>query len=168
LSRMRQEHLPLVYDVLLLLSGPEPQRTLLEMKLLETFQGSSYRVLMVRGVVEEKETFFIKDNITIVNFLQSKALEKALNESRWVIARSGYTTIMDLAAMEKLAYFIPTPGQFEQKYLAKELKHKGIVPSCKQDDFTLNKLNEIPFYKGLKNLTQETDFKTLFALFEGE
>jgi uncharacterized protein (TIGR00661 family) len=166
LSRMKSEKLPVVYDVLALLSGPEPQRTLLEVRLIEIFQGSSYKVLLVRGVIEEKEITLQKENITIVNFLQSKSLEKAINESRWIISRSGYTTIMDLAAMEKLAYFIPTPGQFEQKYLAKQLKHKGIVPSCKQKDFSLDKLNEIPFYKGLKNLNQPYNFKHLFSLFE--
>ncbi len=168
LSRMQPRNMPIVYDVLVLLSGPEPQRTLLEVKLLDAFRGSSYRVLLVRGMVEEGETFYVKENITIVNFLQSTSLEKAINESRWVISRSGYTTIMDLAAMEKIAFFIPTPGQFEQKYLAKELKNKGIVPSCKQDDFTLEKLNEIPFYKGLKNINQDTNFPELFTLFERE
>lgn len=168
LSRMRPKNSPIAYDVLALLSGPEPQRTLLEEKLIEALQGSSYRVLLVRGVVEEIETFHVKENITLVNFLQTTALEKAINESRLVISRSGYTTLMDLAAMEKQAFFIPTPGQYEQKYLAKELKHKGIVPSCKQADFTLEKLKEIPFYKGLKNIQQDTDFGALFTLFERE
>jgi UDP:flavonoid glycosyltransferase YjiC (YdhE family) len=168
LSRMQPKKIPMVYDILAILSGPEPQRTLLEVKLLESLQESSYRVLMVRGIVEETQTCAVTENITLVNFLQSESLEKAINESRCVISRSGYTTIMDLAAMEKPAFFIPTPGQFEQKYLAKELKHKGIVPSCRQDDFSLQKLKEIPLYKGLKCMDHETDFGSLFALFEGE
>lgn len=166
LSRMRAEKVSKIYDVLVLLSGPEPQRTLLEVKMLEVFEGSRYRVLLVRGVVEDDELTYVKENITIVNFLQSKALEKAINESNWVVSRSGYTTIMDLAAMEKQAFFIPTPGQFEQKYLAKQLTQKGMVPSCKQSDFTLEKLNQMPLYKGLKNLNQPTNFQELFTLFE--
>jgi uncharacterized protein (TIGR00661 family) len=168
LSRMKKKDLPKKYDVLVLLSGPEPQRTMLELKMMDVFINAYQKILFVRGVVEEKEKVLQNKNITIVNFLQSQALEKAINESAVVVSRSGYTTIMDLAALEKEAYFIPTPGQFEQKYLARELKAKGIVPSCKQDDFTIEKLKEIPLYKGLKEFKYEVNFKKLFALFEGK
>lgn len=168
LSRMKKKDLPKKYDILVLLSGPEPQRTMLEVKMMNVFLNTSKKVLLVRGVVEEKEEILQNNNITIVNFLQSKALEKAINESIVVVSRSGYTTIMDLAALEKEAYFIPTPGQFEQKYLAKKLKSNGIVPSCKQEDFTIEKLKEIPLYKGLKEFKYEVNFKKLFALFEGK
>ncbi|MAY22573.1 MAG: glycosyltransferase [Flavobacteriaceae bacterium] len=168
LSRMKTQKVPMQYDVLILLSGPEPQRTLLEVKLIEVFSKTQKKVMLVRGVVEAKEQSFQKENINIVNFLTSEALEKAINESNLVVCRSGYTTIMDLAAMEKNAFFIPTPGQFEQKYLAKQLKQKGIAPSCKQENFTIEKLQEVPLYKGLKNFSKETDFKKLFGLFERE
>ncbi|MEZ4874315.1 MAG: glycosyltransferase [Flavobacteriaceae bacterium] len=168
LSRMEKKPSQKKYDVLVLLSGPEPQRTMLEVKMMEAFLNSSKKVLLVRGVVQDEEEIYQKENITLVNFLQSKALEQAINESTLVVSRSGYTTLMDLAAMEKEAYFIPTPGQFEQKYLARELRNKGIVPSCKQEDFTLEKLNEVPFYKGLKEFKYSVDYNTLFALFEGE
>lgn len=168
LSRMKKKELPKKYDVLVLLSGPEPQRTMLEVKMMDVFLNTSKKILLVRGVIEEKEEILQNKNITIVNFLQSRVLEKAINESAVVVSRSGYTTIMDLAALEKRAFFIPTPGQFEQKYLAKELKAKGIVPSCKQEDFTIDKLKEIPLYKGLKELKYVVNYKKLFTLFEGE
>jgi hypothetical protein len=35
---------------------------------------------------------------------------------------------MDLAKLEKKAFFIPTPGQYEQLYLAKKLEEEGIAP----------------------------------------
>ncbi|MEZ4779772.1 MAG: glycosyltransferase [Flavobacteriaceae bacterium] len=166
LSRMKKMELPKKYDVLALLSGPEPQRTMLEVKMMNTFLNTDKKVLMVRGVVEAEKEILQNNNITIINFLQTQDLEKAINESTLVVSRSGYTTLMDLAAMEKEAFFIPTPGQFEQKYLAKELKQKGIVPSCKQENFTLEKLKEIPFYKGLKDFKSEVNYTQLFALFE--
>lgn len=168
LSRMCKKELPKNYDVLVLLSGPEPQRTLLEDKMMEVLLQSEKKVLLVRGIVEEQEDIVQTKNITIVNYLKSKDLEVAINESTLVVSRSGYTTLMDLVALEKEAFFIPTPGQFEQEYLAKELKVKGIAPSCKQNEFTIEKLKEIPFYKGLKELKNEVDFKKLFALFEGK
>jgi uncharacterized protein (TIGR00661 family) len=168
LSRMEKKDLPITYDVLVLLSGPEPQRTLLEVKLLTVFSNSDTKVLLVRGVLEAVSKTDIKDGITIVNFMQSEALERAINQSNLVVSRSGYTTIMDLTAMEKQAFFIPTPGQYEQQYLARELKNKRIVPSCDQGAFTLDKLEEINYYSGLKAIKSEVDYTELFRLFEGK
>lgn len=62
--------------------------------------------------------------------MATKDLECAINSSEMVLCRSGYTTIMDLAKLEKKAFFIPTPGQYEQEYLAERLDDKGIVPCC--------------------------------------
>ncbi|NND64123.1 MAG: glycosyltransferase [Flavobacteriaceae bacterium] len=168
LSRMSPKQLPKKYDVLLLLSGPEPQRSLLEDKLTEEFLKSDYKTLMVRGVVEDHISAYEKENLTIVNFMQTSDLEKAINESALVVSRPGYTTIMDLAAMDKNAFFIPTPGQYEQKYLAKELKNKGMVASCKQVNFTLDQLEKVKLFKGLKNIDFTRDYVQLFRLFEGE
>jgi UDP:flavonoid glycosyltransferase YjiC (YdhE family) len=168
LSRFTKKVLPIKYDVLALLSGPEPQRSYFEEKLMETFKASDKKVLLVRGVVEAKQTEQKLENITVVNFMQSAELEIAINQSEIVVARSGYTTILDLALLEKKAYFVPTPGQYEQKYLAKRLKSQGIVPSCNQENFKLSRLNEISLYKGLSDYNAPTDFKDLFRLFEGE
>ena len=168
LSRFHKKGVPKTYDILGLISGPEPQRTLFEEKLIEHLKFTNKRVLLIRGVVEEEQKTYILDNIIITNFMQSQELEHVINESAVIISRSGYTTILDLAALEKKAFFIPTPGQYEQKYLAKRLKNLGIVPSCKQEDFTLDKLSEIPLYKGLKNFDAVPNFEALFGLFERE
>jgi hypothetical protein len=71
--------------------------------------------------------------------------------------------------LEKKSFFIPTPGQYEQEYLAKRLKDMGIVPSCKQDKFKLKKLNKIAVYKGLKTLSNKpVNFTELFSHFKSE
>ena len=115
LSRFKKINIPLIYDVMVLLSGPEPQRTLLEDKLMLELQRFKGKVLFVKGVIETEESCTTKNNITIYNFMQSKTLEQAINASSFVLSRSGYTTIMDLAKIGKKAFFIPTPGQFEQE-----------------------------------------------------
>jgi uncharacterized protein (TIGR00661 family) len=165
---MRYRDLPKKYDIMCLLSGPEPQRALLEQKFIELFKNSEKKVLIVRGVVDEREETEVQENLTFINFLTSHSLEKAINESEFIISRSGYTTIMDLAALNKKAFFIPTPGQYEQQYLADRLKLKRIVPSCIQDDFNLEKLNEINDYKGLSSLKTNPKLEKLFHLFKGE
>lgn len=168
LSRMKKMDLPKVYDILLLLSGPEPQRTLLEIQLLELFKNTDQKILMVRGVVENNQTKYKLGNIKIFNFMTTSELERVINESSIVISRSGYTTIMDLTKLDKKAFFIPTPGQYEQEYLAKRLKELGMVASCKQEKFTLKKMNKIPLYKGLKDINSSPNYNELFSLFKGK
>lgn len=95
-------------------------------------------------------------------------LETAFNESEMVLCRSGYTTIMDLAQLGKKAFFIPTPGQYEQEYLAKKLQKEGLVPFSKQNDFKIEKLSQIDSYKGLKNFGTDITWNKLFCLFESK
>ncbi|MFI1745080.1 glycosyltransferase [Thalassobellus sediminis] len=168
LSRFEKKQTPIINNVMILLSGPEPQRTLLEEKLLLEFKNYKGNVVFVKGIMEEEQSIQILGNITLYNFMTSELLEKTINESAFVISRSGYTTVMDLAKLNKKAFFIPTPGQFEQEYLAKRLTELSLVPSCKQEDFTLSKIKEVNAYEGLKAFDFKTDFKKLFRLFEGK
>lgn len=168
LSRLGKKELPLKYDLMVLLSGPEPQRTLLEQKLkseVRLFQGN---VVFIKGVMEEKQKLEQFENCTYYNFMTSKELEQTFNESDKVLCRSGYTTVMDLAKLGKKAFFIPTPGQFEQEYLAKRYKRDGIAPFANQDDFKIENLYEIQLYKGLPQSKNEIDWKNLFLLFKSE
>ncbi len=169
LSRMKKKDLPKTIDILVLLSGPEPQRSILEEKLKESLKNNKKEVLIIQGIVEKEQKWQQFKNIKIVNFMQSAELETTINKSEIVVSRSGYTTLMDLTVLEKKAFFIPTPGQYEQEYIAKRLKKLSIVPSCKQEKFTEKKLNKIADYNGLKTVaTPELDFSALFALFQGK
>ena len=166
LGRMKPENVSKKYDILAILSGPEPQRSLFEEKLLETLSGTDYTTLLVRGVVGKTQNQSQLANISIVNFMQSTDLERVINESAIVIARSGYTTLMDLSVMGKKAFFIPTPGQYEQLYLAKRMQKEGKAPYSEQKDFSAEKLKKISNYIGLSNLKSFTDYKSLFSLFK--
>ncbi len=169
LSRFQKKEEPRVYDLMVLLSGPEPQRTLLETKLLQELEDFVGTVLLVQGKISERQTLdevALKNaEITVVNFMQSAALEKAINQSEKVLCRSGYTTLMDLAKLNKDAFFIPTPGQYEQEYLAKRMDKKGIAPYCDQTDFKLAQLDRIPRYSGLKDFSKGIDYAELFEAF---
>ncbi len=168
LSRLEKKELPIKYDLMVLLSGPEPQRTLLEQKLkndVKLFQG---KVVFIKGILEEKQKMEQFENCTYYNFMTSAELEQTFNESEKILCRSGYTTVMDLAKLHKKAFFIPTPGQFEQEYLAKKYRKDGLVPFANQDDFKIENLYEIPLYKGLPQSKNEIDWKQLFLLFKSE
>ena len=142
------------YDIMILLSGPEPQRSILENKLLNEFKSYNKRVLLVRGVLSDQfeitEDMKANKNITIVNYLLRKDLQKAINESIIILSRSAYSTIMDLEKLNAKAFFIPTPGQFEQEYLASYLEEKNIVPFTLQNDFELSLLEKVKEYSGFK------------------
>lgn len=168
ISRFKKGILPIKYDYLVLLSGPEPQRSILEKILLDAFEGTAKKVAFVRGVVTEKIIKTRNHNVEIFNYSYGPALEKLLNSSEIVIARSGYTTLLDLAKLEKKAFFIPTPGQCEQKYLAGRLEKLGIAPYCLQKDFSVKLLENAEKYPGFRGLGFSIDFDRLFALFKGE
>ena len=137
---------------MVLLSGPEPQRSILESKLLKEVEGFKGEVLFIAGNVKGKQVMEKKGDITYYNYLSTDGLQKALDRSETILCRSGYTTIMDLHKLGKKAFFIPTPGQFEQEYLAQSLDDQGIVPHAKQSDFTIQMLERISEYKGLDSI----------------
>ena len=168
LSRLEKQEIPIKYDLMVLLSGPEPQRTILEDKLFIELKKFHKRVIFIRGIVDEKQETEQKNNITVVNFMTSRELETAMNQSEKILCRSGYTSIMDLIQLGKKAFFIPTPGQFEQEYLAKKMKRGGILPYSKQCDFKIEKIIELDFYSGFPSVSEPTKWKILFDLFESE
>ena len=168
ISRFTKRETEKKHQIMVLISGPEPQRTLLEEKLLSIFSNSTQPILFVKGLIQRKQTVETLNQLTVYNFMTSEQLEKAINESEIIVSRSGYTTIMDLAILEKKAFFIPTPGQTEQEYLAKILEKQNLVPYCTQDDINLSKLEFVENYTGLVNLGSAIDYKELFHLFKGK
>ena len=168
LSRLEKKDLPIKYDLMVILSGPEPQRTFLEEKIKSEIPKFTGKVLFIKGIIEAEQKTEQGDNVTYFNFMTSSAIETAFNESEMVLCRSGYTTVMDLAKLEKKAFFIPTPGQFEQEYLAKRLKRNGFVPYAKQDDFRIENLLEVNIFGVLPQLKKEVNWKQLLVLFERE
>lgn len=165
LSRLEKKDIPLKYDLFVILSGPEPQRTFLEEKLRTELKSYSGNVLFVKGKMEKEQKIEKIDNFHIYNFMTSIQVEKAYNESEKVLCRSGYTTIMDLAKLNKKVFFIPTPGQSEQEYLAKKFKLEGVAPYCKQDNFTVDKLSKIDLYRGFQNYNSIQDWDQIFSVF---
>src|SRR5690606_40072783 len=121
-------------DVLAILSGPEPQRTVLENIVYPALAGSDLRFKVVRGLSRSRQK---TDDPRLVNFMTTGELQGAVHSAALVIARSGYSTVMDMQALGKKVVFVPTPGQTEQEYLAATLMEKRIAFSMPQKDFDL-------------------------------
>ena len=140
ISRFERQHeVQKKYDVLIILSGPEPQRTLLEKKLLNQLVDFKGKALLVRGLPGLSESLTGTTHLKIKNHLPAKDLETVINESEYIISRSGYTTVMDLCKLKKKSILIPTPGQTEQEYLAQHLQKQGWCLAASQENFSLQK-----------------------------
>ncbi|MDP2089268.1 MAG: glycosyltransferase [Flavobacteriaceae bacterium] len=148
ISRLKHQSFPKKYDISVLLSGTEPQRTILEKILLKELNQFNGTICFIRGVVSNTEDFKNELPFTFYNYLTTADLNKVLNQSDLIIARSGYSTILDLSVLGKKAFFIPTPGQTEQEYLANHLHQQKRAPFCGQSEFTFQKLEEIKNFTG--------------------
>ena len=137
------------YDLMFVLSGPEPQRTVFEENILGQLKNLSLKSVLVRGTPGEEFSGTKTENTTIISHLDSKEMQKAILSSDLIISRSGYSTVMDLAVLGKKAVFVPTPGQTEQEYLAARFKSGQVVYSETQEEFELKRcLTESKKYKG--------------------
>lgn len=142
-------------QLVVVLSGPEPQRSIFEELILQQWaQAPGESLLLVRGLPEEKivnkpgteesasEDSGLREVINIpnamaVNHLSPFALSQALANADCILTRSGYSSIMDLLPNHSNCWMVPTPGQSEQEYLAHYLSQKGLIQTQSQNSFSL-------------------------------
>ena len=166
LSRLQKKDVKKTLDLLIVLSGPEPNRTQLEEKLIEKFYNSNLKICLVQGKIEPRETTVELGNIQIINFALTEKLGFLLNASKQVICRSGYSSVMDLITSGKSAILIPTKNQNEQEYLAQYLNKKGYFSMISEDCIATQKFE---VFDGLKGEIEKKEFdKNLFRLFHGK
>jgi len=122
-------------DILILISGPEPQRTVLEEKIVDQLQKIKRSAIVVRGLPEMKDVRESFNNISFFNHLPAQELNELMSNAQVVISRSGYSTVMDIIKLGKKSILVPTPGQTEQEYLAAYLMQKKWCLSFPQNKF---------------------------------
>jgi len=139
LSRFEKTEIPEKKNhLLVVLSGPEPQRTILEEKIIHEISHFNSTAVIVRGLPDASSVIPSTNMIKFYNHLSATALNAAMQEAEYVLCRSGYSSVMDIAKLEKKSILIPTPGQTEQEYLADYLMLKGFAFSVDQNEFSLN------------------------------
>ncbi len=139
ISRMKRVELKKEYDICVVLSGPEPQRTRLEHIILTQLARLPYRAIVVRGLTSSFQQVKCSERLEIVSFLKGQDLAKVMLSSDIVISRSGYTTLMDLYSLGLKALLVPTPGQKEQEDLAEHFNKNGIFHMVTQDKLVLER-----------------------------
>jgi UDP:flavonoid glycosyltransferase YjiC (YdhE family) len=136
-AKTDKEHL------LILLSGPEPQRMILSDMLWAQVQAITDRqIIFVEGADNVLGRKDVPAHIKHYMRVTKEELQPMLNDAAMVVCRSGYSTLMDLAVLKKPAIVIPTPGQTEQEYLAKHLHKEGVFFKANQKGFNLKEALE--------------------------
>jgi UDP:flavonoid glycosyltransferase YjiC (YdhE family) len=120
------------YNVIIL-SGPEPQKEMLKQKLIRIFIEKEPVTIILEGKPGQKEETRRTGNVITYNHMPSGMMKSVIMGSEGIISRSGYTTIMDLVALNHSVLLVPTPGQTEQEYLAAYLSEKELFTFISQD-----------------------------------
>ena len=128
--------------LLFILSGPEPQRSILEDKIINDVSHYPGTATIVRGKPSLLTTIPSTAMIKFYNHLAEKELNEEMDKADVVISRSGYSTIMDVVQRQKKAILIPTSGQPEQEYLAALQNQKQIALGSEQKNFLLSVILE--------------------------
>ncbi len=129
-------------DLLISISGPEPQRTQFEEKVLSQLDKISGRAVITLGKPAIQNNIIKQtDNVTVTAHLNRKEMNDMMQRAKHIVCRSGYSTVMELLALQKTALFVPTPGQTEQEYLAELYEKEGLFTYCTQDELDLGHLH---------------------------
>jgi UDP:flavonoid glycosyltransferase YjiC (YdhE family) len=142
-------------DYLILISGPEPQRTRLEERLLPQARALPGTVAVLLGSPGRAGMGESDGRCTVQSYASTEEKEILMNRARFIICRSGYTTMMELAELGKRhALLIPTPGQPEQEYLAGYYERNGWFPAREQHRINLREdLKLAGEYRGFPEVT---------------
>ncbi len=139
LSRFRKMELPVKKDhLLILVSGPEPQRKKFEDLMLDQLMRYHGTASFVRGLPDSEKILPSTNNFLIYNHLPGEKLNEEIMQAEYIIARCGYSTVMDLAMVQKRSILIPTPGQTEQEWLAGYGSEKKFALCLQQKGFSLS------------------------------
>lgn len=153
------------YDLLVLISGPEPQRTIFESLVKKQLEKTTLRSLIVKGKPNGREELSTEGNVTEANHLSTAQLQQTIEQSEFILCRSGYSTVMDIAKLKKKnVIFVPTPGQPEQEYLAWKFKSEGIAHSVEQRDLAIEK--DMKLARGFKGFSFSSSNDTLIKAIE--
>jgi uncharacterized protein (TIGR00661 family) len=124
------------FEFAVLVSGPEPQRSVFEELVVNTFNHSDKKVVIISGGGVEN-TYQLNENIQFESLPDPARFNQLLSQSKNIILRSGYTSIMDFAILQKPLFFVPTTGQTEQEYLANFHNKQSGIGWNTQEKFTI-------------------------------
>ncbi len=147
LSRFEPKTADKTEDTVVLLGGPEPYRTQFEHIIINQANEMQIPVTIIQGKPDTNHQKTTIGFVKRVSMLTGDELENRLLTAKTIISRSGYSSLMDLAALNRTAVIVPTPGQPEQEYLARYLHQSGYFVTMSQQAFNLKTATELIAHK---------------------
>ena len=146
LSRFTYLETKKIFSLIVVLSGPEPQRTQFENILIDQInqhwevltEADKFKICFVRGShIENERLIFNFPTVEIHDLIATETLNQKILQSNFYCGRSGYTTLMDVLSLKIPTILVPTPRQFEQVYLANFHRYSLQFISTLQENFNL-------------------------------
>jgi len=151
LSQVKKQDVRQDVDFFVSLTGGVPSGSSFERSIFEQVHKLPGKVVVTRGLPEADGQVEQRGNAMVYGHLNRERQSEMMNRAKFVICRSGYTTLMELAELNKRAYFVPTPGATEQQYLAKYHKRNGTFDYASQKQFCMERLQySIAAYSGVR------------------
>lgn len=138
------------YRFVAVVSGVEPARGRFEKTLAEVFSSIPGRHAIIQGRPNAGIKTWTEGNVDFFTHLQDDAFAAVVKSAQWVISRGGYSTVMDMAVLGAKCVFIPTPGQYEQVVLARELSKSQYALSLEEEELNKNSLMDITETKDVR------------------
>ncbi|MCB0652378.1 MAG: hypothetical protein KDC85_13965 [Saprospiraceae bacterium] len=162
LSRMKKISIKEKWDLVVVLSGPEPQRTRFEKMILEQVIPLKINTIIIQGIVEKRVQKSVSEHVKIISYCTTRELNEVMSAAKIILCRSGYSILMDLVMLQKKAILVPTPGQTEQEYLAEYLFEKGIFYRQTQKNLDIKiALAEAEHFCGFDGMSAKNKFRIL-------
>ncbi len=148
-----------------IVSGPEPQRSIFQEILWAEGNQLHQPFKLIAGTADQASNKAVSEFGSIEPHLAGPDLVKAIENTKFIISRGGYTSLMELIPLNKPLILVPTPGQTEQEYLAKRWQDKGWAVAYDQTQFKLEtalkaaanfKYQPIPFIPFTKEALEAT------------
>jgi uncharacterized protein (TIGR00661 family) len=147
-------------DILAIISGPEPQRSIFESIITRQAPTVTQKIVLLQGKPESHAEPYKKNNLTIYPHVETSVLVQMIANAGTILCRPGYSSIMDLAVLGKNAFFVPTPGQTEQEYLANYFQELGVCRYSNQQSFNLSEVAEHSlFFPGFGSFSITNQFE---------
>lgn len=121
-------------DIIVIASGTEPQRSIYIGLLTQVLSKMPLKSIIFTGKFQQ-QIEFSNTNVMVMPYTTAATMKSYLLNTQLIIARSGYSTLMDLFILNQKALLIPTPGQSEQEYLAQRMNQVFGYPVLVQDQY---------------------------------
>ncbi|MCL4376827.1 MAG: hypothetical protein M1409_00390 [Actinobacteria bacterium] len=142
-------------DYLITISTPGGPNYL-ENKILKQICSLSGKKTILLARPEENFEYELFPGTIVKSYASRKEMNVLMNRSKFIITRGGYTTIMEIAELDKQsAMLIPIPGHTEQQYIARYLRKQKWIYSTNQYKLNLTEdIKKAMQYKGLPKMTK--------------